>query len=153
MSSSGHHRVLIVGGGSAGISVASRLGKSVDDIAVIDPATKHYYQPLWTLVGGGCADRETSERSQASVMPKGVTWIREAVTAFDPEHDSLTTDSGSVIGYDVLVVCPGIQLDWDRIHGLSETLGSDGVSSNYTLSLIHISEPTRQEASRMPSSA
>jgi sulfide:quinone oxidoreductase len=68
-----HHRVVIVGGGTAGISVAARLRKKVEDIAVIDPSEKHYYQPLWTLVGGGCAKAAKSERSESSVMPKGVT--------------------------------------------------------------------------------
>lgn len=130
-----HHKVVIVGGGSAGISVAARLSKRVDDIAVIDPSEKHYYQPLWTLVGAGCSKREKSERSEASVMPKGVSWIKQAVTGFEPENNSVETSDGQTVTYDVLVVCPGIQLDWDKIPGVSETLGTDGVSSNYTYDL------------------
>ncbi|MDG2262569.1 MAG: FAD/NAD(P)-binding oxidoreductase, partial [Actinomycetota bacterium] len=97
METSAHHRVVIVGGGSAGISVASRLRKKTDDIAVIDPSEKHYYQPLWTLVGGGCSKRETSERSEHSVMPKGVTWIKDAVTAFDPENNVVETAGGKTV--------------------------------------------------------
>jgi sulfide:quinone oxidoreductase len=142
MTTTAHHRVVIVGGGSAGISVAARLaagGKranlSADDIAIIDPAEAHYYQPLWTLVGGGCAKRETSRRNQASVMPKGVRWIRDAATAFEPEQNQVLTAGGATIGYDTLVVCPGIQLDWDKIPGVTDTLGRDGVSSNYTYEL------------------
>lgn len=135
MATTTHHKVVIVGGGSAGISVASRLKKEVDDIAVIDPSEKHYYQPLWTLVGGGCSKRETSERSEASVIPKGVHWIKDAVTTFDPDNNSLETSGGKTIGYDVLVVCPGIQLDWDKIPGVSDTLGKNGLSSNYTYDL------------------
>lgn len=51
-----HHRVVIVGAGSAGISVAARLRRAgQEDIAIIDAQEVHYYQPLWTLVGGGCA--------------------------------------------------------------------------------------------------
>jgi 2-polyprenyl-6-methoxyphenol hydroxylase-like FAD-dependent oxidoreductase len=47
------HQVLIVGGGTAGITVAARLlRKGYTDVAVIEPEDKHYYQPLWTLVGG-----------------------------------------------------------------------------------------------------
>ena len=135
MGTTEHHRVVIVGGGSAGISVAARLGKEIDDIAVIDPSENHYYQPLWTLVGGGCSKRETSERSQSSVMPKGVTWIKDAAAGFDPDNHAVETVGGKTIGYDVLVVCPGIQLDWDRIPGVTETLGKHGVSSNYTYEL------------------
>jgi len=130
-----HHQVVIVGGGTAGISVASRLRKKVNSIAVIDPAEKHYYQPLWTLVGGGCAKRETSERTEASVMPSGVDWIKDAATAFDPENNSVSLAGGGTATYDILVVCPGIQLDWDKIPGVSDTLGKDGVSSNYLYDL------------------
>ena len=135
MATTEHHKVVIVGGGSAGISVASRLKKKVDDIAVIDPSDTHYYQPLWTLVGGGCAKRETSERTEASVMPKGVTWIKDAAAAFDPENNTVETAGGKTVGYDVLVVCPGIQLDWDKIPGVTDTLGKNGVSSNYSYDL------------------
>lgn len=135
MATTTHHRVVIVGGGSAGISVAARLVKEAGDVAVVDPSEKHYYQPLWTLVGGGCAKRETSERNQASVMPKGVKWIKDAATAFDPNNNRVETDGGKTISYDVLVVCPGIQLDWDKTPGLRGTLGHNGVSSNYTYDL------------------
>lgn len=135
MATTVHHRVVIVGGGSAGISVAARLRKNVDDVAVIDPSEKHYYQPLWTLVGGGCAKRETSERSESSVIPKGVTWIKDAADAFDPENNMVHTTGGKAISYDVMVVCPGLQLDWARIPGVTETLGENGVSSNYTYDL------------------
>ena len=130
-----HHDVLIIGGGTAGISVAARLRKTVTDVAIVDPADTHYYQPLWTLVGGGAARRETSERSQESVIPRGVTWIRDAATGFDPDHDKVLLAHGGEVTYDVLVVCPGIQLDWDRIPGVTDTLGKDGVSSNYTYDL------------------
>ena len=127
-----HHNVLIIGGGTAGISVAARLRKQVDDIAIVDPAEKHYYQPLWTLVGGGAADRATSERTQASVMPTGVTWIQDAATGFDPDNNAVSLAAGDTLTYDILIVCPGIQLDWDKIPGVTDTLGRDGVSSNYT---------------------
>ena len=130
-----HHDVLIIGGGTAGISVAARLRKTVTDVAIVDPADTHYYQPLWALVGGGAARRETSERTQESVIPRGVTWIRDAATGFDPDHDKVLLAHGGEVTYDVLVVCPGIQLDWDRIPGVTDTLGKDGVSSNYTYDL------------------
>ncbi|MGQ0482512.1 MAG: FAD-dependent oxidoreductase [Pseudonocardia sp.] len=130
------HKIVIVGGGSAGISVAARLRRSGrSDVAVIDPATTHYYQPLWTLVGGGRAPVEESARPQASVMPKGVTWIQRAAAEIDPDSREITLDDGGTVVYDYLVVCPGIQLDWAKITGLSETLGRDGVSSNYLYEL------------------
>ncbi len=132
MSATAKHQVLIVGGGTAGITVAaSLLRKGYTDVAVIEPSDKHYYQPLWTLVGGGQAEAASAVRAEASVMPKDATWIRKAASAFDPDNNTVTCADGTVFGYDVLVVAPGIQLDWDATEGLPQTLGRDGVSSNY----------------------
>jgi sulfide:quinone oxidoreductase len=130
------HKIVIVGGGSAGISVAARLlhaGES--DVAVVDPAEVHYYQPLWTLVGGGRARAGESARAQAQVMPAGATWIKAAATEIDPDQQRVELSSGEEVGYDFLVVCPGIALDWDRLPGAAETLGRDGVSSIYQFDL------------------
>ncbi len=130
------HRVLIVGGGTAGISVAARLlRKGFSDVAVIEPSDTHFYQPLWTLVGGGQAKASTTARPEASVMPKGTTWIKTEATAFDPDNNTVDCADGASYEYDVLVVCPGIQLDWDRTEGLQDALGRDGVSSNYRFDL------------------
>ena len=130
------HQILIIGGGTAGISVAARLlRKKYTDVAVIEPSDKHYYQPLWTLVGAGAAKASTSERSEQSVMPKGATWIRKAAESFDPDNNSVTCTDGSTYEYDALIVCPGIQLDWNRADGVESTLGSNGLSSNYRFDL------------------
>lgn len=130
--SQAHHRVLIIGGGTAGITVAARLRRAgVTDITVVEPSSSHYYQPLFTVVGGGRAPASATVRPEASVMPKGVTWVREAATGIDPDAQTVTTESGRIVGYDYLVVAPGIQLDWGKIPGLTEALGQRGVSSNY----------------------
>lgn len=130
------HQILIVGGGTAGIAVAARLlRRGYTDVAVIEPSSKHYYQPLWTLVGGGQAKAATTERLESSVMPRGATWIKKTATAVDPENNMLTCADGATYRYDVLVVCPGIQLNWHRTEGLTEALDTDGVSSNYRFDL------------------
>ena len=131
-----HHKILIVGGGTAGITVAARMLRAGQgDVAVIEPSDVHYYQPLWTLVGGGQADAATTVRPEARVMPSGATWLHTAAAAVDPDANTVTCTDGSTHTYDALVVCPGIQLDWERIDGLTETLGRDGVSSNYRFDL------------------
>ena len=132
--SESRHQVLIIGGGTAGITTAARLTRSGKklDIAVIEPSDKHFYQPLWTLVGAGIVPKEITVRKEASVMPKGVTWIRDAVVEIDPDANQVRTAGGRTIGYDYLVVAPGIQYDWDAVKGLRETLGKNGVVSNYT---------------------
>jgi sulfide:quinone oxidoreductase len=131
-----HHRVLIVGGGTAGLSVAARLRRAgTEGVAVLEPSPQHYYQPLWTLVGGGRADVRKSVRPQADVVPKGVAWIQDAAVEADPERQTVTTATGRVIGYDFLVLAAGVQLDFDKVPGLGETLGLRGVSSNYRYDL------------------
>ncbi len=130
------HQIVVVGGGTAGISVAARLlRKGYTDVAVIEPSDVHYYQPLWTLVGGGQAEAATTARPEASVMPRDATWIRNAAATIDPDANTVVCADGAVYEYDVLVVCPGIQLDWNRTEGLAEALGKDGVSSNYRFDL------------------
>lgn len=120
-------KVVIVGAGSAGISIAARLLRKnrqlYGQVLLIDPSDKHYYQPLWTLVGGGAAKAEDSVREQASLIPEGAKWLKEAVDTFMPEHNTLKTREGSEVRYDYLVVAAGIEIYWDQIKGLKETIG------------------------------
>ncbi len=129
-----HHQILIVGGGAAGITAAAQLRRSRPslDVAILEPASEHYYQPGWTLVGAGVFSLEETRRAEADLIPSGVTWIRDAVASFDPAHHQLTTSGGTHLSYDVLVVATGLKLCWDRIKGLPETLGTGGVCSNYS---------------------
>ena len=103
---------------------------------IIEPSEKHYYHPLWTLVGGGMCKPEESERCEADVIPYGAEWIKDYVSSFDPDNSSLTTRGGQTITYDFLVVAPGIQLNWDAIDGLQEAVGKDGVCSNYSFQTV-----------------
>lgn len=130
------HPIMIIGGGSGGISVASRFKRQLRnvDIAVIEPSENHYYQPYWTLVGAGIVTKEASERSEASVMPRGITWIRDRVQDVDAERNQVTLATGGTVDYDYLVVTPGLQIDWHKVDGLKEALGRDGVCSIYDYS-------------------
>lgn len=131
-----HHHVLILGGGSAGISVAARLRLAgMDDVGVIDPADTHYYQPLWTLVGGGRAPVRESARPEAGVMPQGVAWIKDRAEGIDPDEQTVVTATGVRVSYEYLVICPGNQLNWSAIPGMAEAVDTPAVSSNYTAEL------------------
>lgn len=127
--------VLIVGGGTAGITVASSLvrrqGNRALSIAVIEPAEAHYYQPAFTLVGAGVCNLEKTRRGEGRIMPEGVHWIRDKATGFDPENNNVALSGGETVGYDYLIVCPGLSLDWEKIDGAEQALGSNGVCSNY----------------------
>lgn len=135
-----HYQVLIIGGGTAGISVAAWLRNEANppEIAIIEPSSKHYYQPLWTLVGGGVFSKEESERNEADYIPAGTTWLQDAVASMDPDSNSLTTKSGQTLTYDYLVVAAGIQIDWNAIPGLAESVGKPGtgVCSNYSYETV-----------------
>lgn len=127
-------KVVIVGGGTAGLSVMRNLYRKRKDLelTIIEPSEKHYYQPLWTLVGGGVFPMSKSERNFQDFIPKNVKWIKDSVTHFMPDQNSLKLHSGEMVDYDFLVVAPGIKLDWSKIEGLKETLGKNGVCSNYS---------------------
>ncbi|MCC1493842.1 bifunctional protein tyrosine phosphatase family protein/NAD(P)/FAD-dependent oxidoreductase [Cognatishimia sp. F0-27] len=132
-----HFQVVIVGAGAGGISVAASLKarKPGLNIALIDPADIHYYQPGWTMVGGGVFDAQSTAKTMGSLIPKGVHWIKSAVAAFEPDNNAVILDGCRVVKYDRLVVCPGLKLAWDKIEGLEETLGRNGVTSNYRYDL------------------
>ncbi|MFO8127762.1 TIGR01244 family sulfur transferase [Yoonia sp.] len=129
--------VVIVGGGAAGIAVAASLRsrKPELDIAIIDPAEIHYYQPGWTMVGGGVFDPEDTVRTMGSLIPEGVHWLKSAVAAFEPKDDAVILDGCRVVKYERLIVCPGLKLDWNKVEGLVDTLGKNGVTSNYRYDL------------------
>jgi sulfide:quinone oxidoreductase len=129
--------IVIVGGGAAGVGVAASLLKRDKrlNIAIIEPASKHYYQPAWTLVGAGEFDAEKSERSMAGCIPKGVIWLKASATSFEPENNVVLTDTLGAIGYQQLIIAAGLKLNWDVINGLTETLGKNGVTSNYRFDL------------------
>lgn len=118
-----HHRVLIIGGGNAGISLAARLHRyGIRDIAVVEPSDRHLYQPLFSHIAGGTAAQSEAIRPQASVIPAGVTWVQDAAVDVQPASNTVRLASGDVHGYDQLVVCPGIQKDWYAVPGLAEAM-------------------------------
>ncbi|MEL6323157.1 MAG: FAD/NAD(P)-binding oxidoreductase, partial [Pseudomonadota bacterium] len=64
-------------------------------------------------------------------IPKDVQWVRAACAGFDPARNQIILEDGERLGYKVLVVAPGLKLNWDGVEGLKETLGKNGVTSNY----------------------
>ncbi|KIY50900.1 FAD/NAD(P)-binding domain-containing protein [Fistulina hepatica ATCC 64428] len=136
-------KVLVIGAGSGGLSVANQIynrfklaGKALNDgdVAVMDAATEHYYQPGWTLVGSGLKTAQETVRPMASLIPRHIAHIQENVKAFTPTESFVTTTSGSKVSYDALVVATGLQINWGGIKGLPEALADprSGVASIYS---------------------
>ena len=131
------YKVLIVGGGASGLATAASLKKRDHslEIAVVEPSDKHYYQPGWTMVGAGVFNKEDTVRDTDSIWPSNVMRIKDEVTKFDPKNNQVTLSNNSKISYEMLIVATGLKLDWDAIEGLSDSLGKNGVTSNYRYDL------------------
>ncbi|KYR02652.1 putative sulfide quinone reductase [Tieghemostelium lacteum] len=127
-------RIVVVGGGTGGITSAAQLNnnfKEKAEITIVEPSTVHYYQPLFTLIGGGIFKKEKSVCNTEDVIPKGTKWLKDSVVTFVPTENKVVTKAGETIPYDYLVVSMGIQMNFDKIKGLKQNLGKNGVACNY----------------------
>lgn len=129
-----HFEVLVIGGGTAGIMVASMLKKKKEQIqiGIIEPADKHYYQPAWTLVGANTYDFDKTAKPMADLIPNGVEWIKEFAETFEPEKNMVITKGSNEFTYDYLVVAPGLKIAPELVEGLQEAMDKGVVCSNYT---------------------
>lgn len=140
-------KILIVGGGSGGISLAARLVRAgfKGQIGLLEPSEYHYYQPLWTLVGAGIVSKSSSERSEASVIPSGVEWVKDRVTEFRPDANQVQTSQSGVIEYEVMIVATGLELNFDKIDGVEGNLGKNGLISVYQYDQLDSATKTIRE--------
>ncbi|RCN46621.1 hypothetical protein ANCCAN_07357 [Ancylostoma caninum] len=92
----------------------------------------HYYQPGFTLVGGGYMSLKANTRKQKDLVHPNNVWIKDRVEKFQPKKNSVLLRSGDEITYDYMIICVGLQLRFDMIKGLPEALDTPGVCSNYS---------------------
>ena len=143
-------KVVIVGGGLAGMSTAKRLTNHLQNpnITVIEPEKLSVsYQPGQTLVAAGLWDIDDIKFDRDDFVPDGVNLIADKVIDFNPTDNQVTTAKGQVVDYDYLIVATGLQLDFERLEGLEhagraystgdnkrlhDALGDDGICSIFT---------------------
>lgn len=127
-------RVVILGGGAAGIAMANRLALRLvgGSITVVEPREQHHYQPGWTLVASGVWEAQRTLRANADFRPAGIDWVKGPAVEVDAENRRVTLADASTLGYDILVVATGLQLNYHQIDGMSpELIGNHGIGSVY----------------------
>lgn len=135
-------RIVIIGGGSGGIGVSAMLGnEGYTNVSVIEPNDKHYYQPIWSMVGCGAADNSVSVRNMKDIFPSTAKWVKSSASTIDPEKNTVTLADGTTVEYDYLVVAAGLATDWTGLPGLDDAMKdeSSGVVSIYD---YHYAEKT-----------
>ncbi|KAL9837502.1 sulfide:quinone oxidoreductase, mitochondrial [Geothlypis trichas] len=133
-----YYEVLVLGGGAGGIAMSARMKRRVgaENVAVVEPSKTHYYQPLWTLVGGGAKQLAASARPTRSVIPSGVEWIKSQVTAFDPDNNYVWLENDIKVSYKYLIIALGISLHYEKIKGLPEGFNHPKIGSNYSAQTV-----------------
>ncbi|NWF66965.1 MAG: NAD(P)/FAD-dependent oxidoreductase [Campylobacterales bacterium] len=132
--SSAKGKIVIVGGGAAGITVAAQLSNKLSnpDITLIAPNEIHLYQPGQTLIAAGLWKESDIQDKNANYMPSNVKWVKDKVAQFDAAGKKVVTSKGEAISYDYLVIATGIEYAYEKIEGLSaDKIGSHGVASIY----------------------
>ncbi len=126
--------IVIVGGGAAGLTAASKLAGLLDGakITIVDPRREHWYQPGFTLVANGVYQTGDVVRQTGDYVASGVAWVPEAVAEIDPDANTVTTIGGKRLRYDFLVVALGCELNFDGIDGFEPKLvGTNGIGCTY----------------------
>lgn len=133
-SSKAKGKIVIIGGGAAGLSMAARLMGWLNepDVTLIDPSDRQFYQPGFTLIASGVYAPDDVHKSQESCIPDGVKWIKDSVITVDPVWNQITTQNNGKIAYDFLVLTPGLQMNFDKVEGITrDTLGEGNAHCIY----------------------
>uniref|UniRef100_A0A0N4Z5B3 Sulfide:quinone oxidoreductase, mitochondrial n=1 Tax=Parastrongyloides trichosuri TaxID=131310 RepID=A0A0N4Z5B3_PARTI len=119
-----HYNLLVLGAGAGGLATSSHFSRVLPkgSVGVVEPSSLHYYQPGFTLVGGGIFPKSHFTRAEAPLIPKNATWIKDSVGKIIPQKNIVQTTSGKEISYNFLIVATGVEIRFDLIEGLQEGL-------------------------------
>lgn len=127
-------RILILGAGAAGTSMANRLNNALSGarITIAGKRPQHYYQPGYTLVASGLWPEEQVATPTEHWLPAEANWIPSDVAEFFPDKRAVKLEDGQTVEYDLLVIATGCQLNYTDIEGMSpELIGQKGIGSVY----------------------
>ncbi|MYN10065.1 NAD(P)/FAD-dependent oxidoreductase [Pseudoduganella aquatica] len=116
-------QVVVVGGGYGGATAAKyvRMWSGGDiDVTLIEPNASFISCPLSNLVLGGSKQLADITISYDALARHGVRILRDSVQAIDAGKRTVTLAGGQVLGYDRLIVSPGIEFMWDQLPGMQK---------------------------------
>lgn len=110
-------KLLVVGCGTGGCSVAAKFARNLkkNELIVLEPSKNHYYQPLFTLVGGGIHTIDDAKRSTKEILPSNCTLIETKALEYSPEKNQVLAENGDVIEYDYLLVAVGLETCYHKV--------------------------------------
>lgn len=120
--SSAAPRIVVVGGGYGGATVAKQLavlsGGGIH-VTLIEAEEDFVSCPLSNLVLEGSQSLATLTVPYTALQSRhGVRVMRDSVRGIDPLKKTVTLAGGSSLAYDKLVLSPGVDMMWDSIEGL-----------------------------------
>jgi NADH dehydrogenase FAD-containing subunit len=115
-------QVVVVGGGYGGATAAKyvrMLSHYKINVVLIEPNASFISCPMSNLVIGGSKNLTELTTSYDALSSKhGITVVKDKVTAIDPQKKTVALQNGASIGYDKLVLSPGVDMMFDSIEGL-----------------------------------
>ena len=133
----GQARLVVVGGGFGGASAArfARIQYPRLSVTLIEPKDRFITCPYGNLILAGRRTLPQITHSYDGLVKRGVRHVRDTVLAIDPAARTVRLAGGQTIGYDKLILSPGIAIRWGGIDGYDEAasqifphawLGADG---------------------------
>ena len=121
-------RILVVGGGTGGTILANNLARRLSAeirtrkvrLTMLSASDKHMYQPGLLYVAFGQMTPDQLYRDQASLLESRIDFHVDPVKDFHLDQNRVTTQSGKVHEYDILVIATGSRIVPEQIPGLAE---------------------------------
>ncbi len=119
----GQARVVVVGGGFAGATCARELHRADARfmVTLVEPSPTYTACPFSNSVIAGLRDIAAQRFGYDALRAGGITVAEDRASAVDPQKRLVSLSGDAVLGYDRLVLAPGIDIRWDALPGYDET--------------------------------